>query len=816
MAQHSKLPFALILLALGATTVGAQGTNRPGDYVGVLFPNPAGRDWSATVGRVSYTSQDFMGKGLITNAEGLAKFLGSDDEMARLLRRGVVYNADGTENNLDNAIVDFSKRDPQGRPNMRRDMLVGIHLGSQGSRDYAVEIEKIEVKREGAGRPVAGNSGGGDGGASRLAVLRDQLRRAEEKVADLQPLVDAGTASTNQLLEAQNEVERLQGEVSSASAGVNSANSAAAKRVPNAFLEISYRITSRRKSATVVDPSAQGLKQQLHAPAHLVRIPHVPIDPRKTRWVDLSRPPVFPASMGAVSLVVKDSGSEESIGLRVNFENRVNFLGDEKSYGALLTEMVKLGEAIRATDPNRVVGSPIPVRESADNTGLSDNGTFELAVWQRGRDNPRTLKGSWSAMRETLYPLYEALHAIHLRIKDGISADEQERLAGRFGLDTLFMGVQTTQMLPGITVRIDKVGKVLVDGKHKGRLTEREWDLLGQVLDYVQPMDLPEHFAPRAESPTGLPDVATPRRFTLEAVREGTKHRVGGEFYGGQFQENDKLQVLKAVLDLIASRVARRGAEVAGVVGVEGEVVTLTRPLGDGTLSVTVNPIEGDVNAEALRQKLKEWAGKWVEVRSIARVTDDGAQMIVSNVLYPQLAELTGVFTGNALAYQSAGDRATGGSVNLAGPRMAALLAGQNGRWVKMRAYLFYNQNLIAETAYVEALQAVLSRRVKQKFLRPRKSAAEKSLIHLFSTPDGSGAPAGTLSVGAEGSRAVWITNRVGEFVYLPDYRAWARVNPELLHLSENPDVVDHNGPKRGGLDILRDVLRGIGGNSGQ
>ena len=809
MALHPTLRLTLTLLVLSAATAFAQGTRRAGDYVGVLFPDPGNRGWSSTVARTSYTTQPFMGRALITNAGGLAKFLGSEDEMARLLRRGVVYNADGTEVNLDNAIVDFSKKNPRGEPNPNRDMLVGIHLGSQGSRDFSVEIEKIEVKREGAGRAQVGDGGGAaSAGASRVAVLRDSLRRAEERVADLEPLVNAGTASTNQLVEANNEVERLRAELAGASASASASSSQAAKRLPNAFLEISYRIVSRR-NPTVAAPDARGLRQQLHAPAHLVRIPAVPINPKKTRWVDVSRPPVFPASLSAVALSVQNSGSEESIGVRVNFQSRVNFLGEDKSHGALLTEMIALGKAIKETRPSQLTGRAGTPDES---DGLSDNGTFELVVWDRTHERPSSIKGSWADVRERLYPLYEALLAIHLRIKEGISADEQERLAERFGLDTLFMNVQTTAALPGLSVRIDKVGKVLVDGEHKGRLNEREWELLLQVLDYVQVMELPTHFPPRTESPTGLPDIAYPRRFKVEAVKDGKKLETGGEFYGGEFQQNDKVQILKAVLELIASRVARRGAEVAGVVGVQGEVVTLTRPLGEGTLTVAVDPVESDVNGEALRQKLKEWNGRWVEVRSVARVTSEGAKMIVRNVLYPQLAELSGIYNGSALAYQAAGDNPTGGSVNLGGPRSGALLAGQNGRWVKLRAYVFYNQSLLAETAFVEALQVVLSRRIERGFFERRKSAAEESLIHLFSTPDASGAPAGTLAVGAEGARAVWATNRVGQFVFLPDYRAWARVNPELLHLSENPDDVDADGPKRGGMQLLRDALRGMSG----
>lgn len=748
MGMKSPQLALLLGLALGCPLLAQErgAIDAQGYPIGEMFPNIA-QDWkvySGTVIRRVYNRVPNPETALIRTPETLAKFLGDPERVLALLQPPKTTDIHGKE------ITGL----PQLELGPGKCMLVGVHLGSQGSEGYDVEIVKVE------------------------RVLMSPRVRIHYKIINKN--VSAPGTSGGSLV------------------------------VPGA-------------------PATTGNNNyQSSAPAHLVKIPYLPDAQGEFQFIDDTMQLRFPG-MEALALEVK-GGDIEDVNARVNQLGVVWVPGREEPVGrALISEMIALGKAIRDADPvglMREYGTtPVP---PPSGEALRTNVEFKLYTWH-GAGNPQELKGSWDTVRPRLQPIRDVIEAILLRIQGKLRPEDLARLQDRLGLNNLEMqvlpvrltqpnGGESVEVLPGLRVRVNKLG-VVQAGEAKGTLTEPEWELLARVVEATKPLDLPEFLAPPAEidAAAAVMPSSTQRKFKLEMLsKDGQLKHVGGSLYGGSAEDRSRIQALKQALELIASRVERRPAEISGTVAVNGEDVTITWPLVGFTYKL--DPVEGDPNNDANRLKLKEWSGRWVEVRAIARANSaETGDAVVSRILYPQRGEITGVNRGGSITWQEPGLSPDPLTIRIVGDRSGRLLAGLDG-WVKIDAYIFYDERLRPSEAFAEALQIVVSRRIPWRLRQPN-NVEQDGVIKLYQGPARDSGSAGIIHVPESGAEYYWVTDRRNGFSFIPSLRGWAdESKTNLLHMDENPKDVSGRG-RIGGIDVLEAALGAIGnmsGNGGQ
>ena len=223
-------------------------------------------------------------------------------------------------------------------------------------------------------------------------------------------------------------------------------------------------------------------------------------------------------------------------------------------------------------------------------------------------------------------------------------------------------------------------------------------------------------------------------------------------------------------------------------------------------LTWVVDPLEGGPQAEAIRTKLAEWNGKWVDIMARTRITtrESGEAVLSGKINYPQRGTISGVIkSGLQIQLQEVLSRPTGVSLQLTGARSGALVGDQVGRWVTLQVYMFYNDNYLPDVAYVEALQAVARRREEVRF---RLVSDQNGLLNFYDRPGG-GLKTNSLHV-AEGTyRQLWVTNRQSNYSFVPEMQGWVQNDSELFHLSEDPKNIDDKNVSGGVFSVLRDVL---------
>ena len=741
-----------LLVGLGLCSSAALAQDRPTldanqSPLGELFPkiHQAWAPVSGTLLRRVYNRVPHPENAIIRTPDTLAKFLGDPERVMSLLQPPVTSDPRG--------------RQVTGVPPLQlgpgQCMLIGVHLGSQGSEGYDVEITKIE------------------------RVAMHPKVRIHYRI-----IPKAGTTPE-------------------APGGVNA-------------------------PPTLVVPGAPGTRAtngfQSSAPAHVVKIPWLNDPPETFQFIEDTLQLRF-GGMEAIALSVS-GGELEDVDARINQLGVVWVKGKEEPVGkALVSELVALGQALRTAQPLELMRqygtTPVAPPESG---ALRSNVQFKLFTWH-GPGNPQEISGSWDTVRPRLQPLRDVLEAILLRIQGKIRPEDLARLQGRLGLNQLELvvnpvrltqpnGGESVEVLPGLRVRVNKLG-VVQAGEAKGTLTEPEWELLVRVVEKTGPMTLPEFLAPSTEmdAATGVMPSATQRKFKLELLsQEGELKHVGGSLYGGAPEDRARIQAIKQALELIASRVERRPAEIAGTVNVEGENVTITWPLVGFTYKL--DPVEGDPQTDAARLKLKEWPGRWVEVRAIARAnTAESGDAVVSRIMYPQRGEITGVHRGGAITWQEPGLSPDPLTIRIVGDRSARLLAGLDG-WVKIDAYIFYDERMRPSEAFAEALQVVASRRIPWR-LREPNNVEEDGVIKLYQQPDRGSGSAGIIHVPKDGAEYYWVTDRRNGFSFIPSMRGWAdESKTRLFHMDENPKDVSGRG-RVGGIDVLEATLNALGNAAG-
>lgn len=752
---------ALIGLALLGVVTPVVAQNRPptdsnGDPIGVLFPLDPGHPWaqfSGTVFRRVYNRVPHPETATMRSPEVLKKFMGNPDLVNPMLAAPTGVDRNGRP--VPGGGI------PQLEIGPGKCMLIGVHLGSLGSEGYDVEITKVERTTQGP------------------------------KIRITWRLVPKGEPAPG---------------------GVPS---------------------------TVSVPGAPGTgnapKYQTSAPAHVIKIPYLDDPQAEFQFIEETLSMRFPG-LEAIALQV-EGGEFEDLNVRVNQLGWVNVDGNSEPVGkALVSEMIALGQAIKQSNPVGLIREQgVNPTLQPESGALRSNVSYKLFTWH-GEGAPQETGGSWDAARPRLQPLRDALEAIVLRLKGDIRPEDLARLMDRLPFSQLELQVlpvrvtmpgnasgggdgegasNSVEVLPGLRIRVSRLG-VVQCGKGKGRLTEPEWELLARVAEKTDPLSLPELLAPPADidPSTQVMPSTMHRKFKLEVLsKDGQLHHVGGSLFGGEPGDRARVQGLKHALELIASRIERRAAEIAGELRIEGQDVRIHWPLVGFTYKL--DPVEGDPQTDAHRLKLMEWNGKWVEVKAIARAnTAETGDAVVSRILYPQRAEVSGIFTGSGIQWQEPGLRANAFQIAVAGARSGRLLAGENGRWVKVDAYLFYDEQLRPSEAWVEAIQVVLSRRAKFR-LRRRDNVQDEAIVQLFATASKSSQPVGTIHVPATGAKYYWVTDRANGFSYIPSLRGWAEEdNRELFHIGEDPKDVEGKG-RIDRYDIIDAVLKGLTGNSG-
>ena len=740
MGISSRLAIVLGLALAGVPALG-QELDAQGHPLGEMYPNinPNWRQFSGTVIKRVYNRVPHPETAIIRTPETLAKFLGDPERVFRLIQPPKSVDNDGREF-VGQAQLELGPG---------KSMLVGVHLGSQGSENYDVEIVKVE------------------------RVLVSPRVRIHYKI--IPKNAEPGTSG-----------------------------------------------------GTLVVPGAPGSRTtagyQSSAPGHLVKIPYLPDAQQEFQFIDDTMQLRFPG-MEALALEVK-GGDLEDVNARVNQLGVVWVAGREEPVGrALISELIALGKAIREADPLGLMrehgATPVPP-PSGD--ALRSNVSFKLYTWH-GPGNPQELKGSWDAVRPRLQPIRDVIEAILLRIQGKIRPEDLARLQERLGLNQLELqvlpvrltqanGGESVEVLPGLRIRVSKLG-VVQAGEAKGTLTEPEWELLARVVERTDPLSLPEFLAPPADidAAAAVMPSSTQRKFKLELLsKDGQLRHIGGSLYGGSPEDRARVQALKQALELIASRVERRPAEIAGTVQVEGEDVAIHWPLVGFTYKL--DPVEGDPNNDANRLKMKEWVGRWVEVRAIARANSaETGDAVVSRILYPQRGEITGVNRNMSITWQEPGLSPDPLTIRIVGERSARLLAGLDG-WVKIDAYIFYDERLRPSEAFAEALQVAVSRRIPWRLRQPN-NVEEDGVIKLYQGPARDSGSAGIIHVPETGAKYFWVTDRRNGFAFIPSLRGWADESKgRLFHMDENPQDVSGRG-KIGGIDVLEAALGAVAGAAG-
>jgi len=511
--------------------------------------------------------------------------------------------------------------------------------------------------------------------------------------------------------------------------------------------------------------------------------------------------------------------------------------GGERKARALVSEMMRLRRAVIEARPRSVTG--VDPSSAPEDTALLHDAEFKLATVAGERRRPTERTGSWEGVADRLEPVRQALKLIHLRLTGQLDIEDIERLAGRLPVDDISLTVTPSfEGDYGVNIRIDNTGLVYTSGDPKP-LTEPEIDHLVWVLEQTNPMAI--------EAPNGVFDfpggrtnfVSVPgargTRFALQVRKDGEVNDLAGYLEAA----GPAVAAIQQSLELVAARVLSRPARVSGNVRVVGENALEVEGLfltfkTDERAAVAGNTL-GAV------QKIKEWAGRFVEIWARARITTrESVVMAPNRISYPQYATISGVVNGNRLAYMEAGNAQgeTTLDVDLVGSRAGALVAGQNGRFVTLKGWLFYNEAFQPGEAFVEAIEVVISRRPDRPLFdwSVLNGDVDTGRVVLHSRPSHSSTPTNSIFVGPLEAKAYWITNRqsgwslipvVGQgqqnlawlsdelgWVLLPvaDTRGrggWAKENSDAFHLGEDPDEVDDD-MRRGALDIFRDVAADV------
>lgn len=750
MSKLARSVFVGVVASLGLTLPAAANE--------VIYPDPTGQGISALLG-INKVTRDvaFPEVAAVANGEARQGGLRSPNQFVGFVGDSEASRALVIGERIERGNKPALETLAQLRFGPNQSMVVGVHLGNRGSQGYSVEITRVEREQR----------AGGLGAITTVYYRINNTTSRSGSVTLNGPTVDSTVK-------------------------------------PNAAFD-----------------------RQRYAPAAFVRIPWLPITDT-VRYVDEGALTRF-GNLEAIALRVSSAGSR-NVGLFVSNEGVVQG-GNGQTARVLVDEMFRLGEAIRATQP-----VPFARQQGADPVqvdglgNLRDSGQFDLSLWTpndtKGRRRPdMETKGNWEAVQERFEPLRRALQLIQWRLEGKIDIEDIERLEGRLGVTSIQMIVGAA----GLNVTVDEMG--MVTAKKSNKINEEELDHLAYVLKLTNPtgresrgdedqglnfigQPLPE----KAELPSAnfvpgsIPGWAGEEFRLIVQDTDGTRKHFGGYLEGADARVHAIYQALEA----IAARVENRPTRIAGTVEMASSDDGTAYPMIKGhVLTWVIDPLEGGPQAEAIRTKLAEWNGRWVDVMARTRITtrESGEAVLTGKINYPQRGTISGVIqSGLRIQLQEVLSRPTGVALQLTGARSGALVGDQVGRWVTVQVYMFYNDNYLPEVGYVEALQAVVSRREKIKF---QLTSDQNGLLEFYDRPGG-GMKVNSIHVDESTVRALWVTNREGGYSFVPEMRGWARNDSELFHLSEDPKNVDSKGVGGGVFSVLRDVLTDQIGGAGR